>query len=356
LRDVVAEFVPRPLLTENLSAAVLFRMVSSQAPTVLADEADTWLRDNEELRGLLNAGHRRGATVYRCDGEANEVRAFAAYAPAVLCGIGPLPGTLHDRSIVIRLGRAKKGEVRERFDSRHTTREQAICRKLGRWCADNFARLEAADPAMPPGAFNRRADNWRPLFAVAELAGDNWPQRAAAAFALLAGDDVDAQGITAMLFSDIRGAFATHRVERMFSKTLVGALVAMSDRPWPEAHRGGEISETWLARKLAGFGIKPKTLRVGDDRAKGYSLADFADVFDRYLGGEGESKRDTVTNQAGVDEIDFSSRDTETGCHASKTHKTPVNTELSRCHGSKAPDGDSSTRFPTGEKREATYV
>jgi hypothetical protein len=252
LRDVLAVLVPRPLATENLSVAVLFRVIESRKPTVLADECDTWLRDNEELRGMLNAGHRRGGQALRCEGESNEVRAFNVFAPAVLCGIGALPGTLHDRSIAIRLERAKPGELRERFDSRRVERETELCRKLARFCADNKARLEACEPVLPSGAFNRLADNWRPLFAIAEIAGGNWPQRATAAFAkLTAKADADAQGIGTMLLADIQQAFNETRAERMFSKSLVETLCAISDRPWPEAHKGRPISETWLARGLA---------------------------------------------------------------------------------------------------------
>jgi hypothetical protein len=110
-----------------------------------------------------------------------------------------------DRSIVIRLERAKPGELKERFDSRRVDREKELCRKLARFVADNAARLEACDPVLPAGAFNRLADNWRPLFAVAEIAGGDWPQRAADAFAKLNGqDDADAQGIGTMLLADIR--------------------------------------------------------------------------------------------------------------------------------------------------------
>src|SRR5262249_13380565 len=157
----------RPLPTENLTAAVLFRVVEKRKPTVLADECDTWLHDNEELRGMFNAGHRRGGQALRCEGDSHEVQAFRVYGPAVLCGIGALPGTLHDRSIVIRLVRAKPGEVLARFDSRRTEEETELCRKLARWTADNFSRLETADPELPETAFNRLADNWRPLFAIA---------------------------------------------------------------------------------------------------------------------------------------------------------------------------------------------
>ena len=69
----------------------------------------------------------------------------------------------------------------------------------------------------------------------------------------------------------------------------------MKDRPWPEANRGKPISERWLARNLSRFEINPKTLRIGDERAKGYERAAFADTFERYLAGQGQLIRDTVT-------------------------------------------------------------
>jgi putative DNA primase/helicase len=269
---------------ENLSVAVLFRLVNAHAPTILADEYDAWLNDNEELRGLLNSGHRRGGQAFRCVGDSNEVRGFQVFAPAVLCGIGALPGTLHDRSIVIRLERAKPGELRERFDSRRVDREKELCRKLARWCADNTAKLESCEPILPSGAFNRLADNWRPLFAIAEIAGGDWPQRAAAAFAKLnSQDDAEAQGAGVMLLADVRQAFEGNRAEKMFSKTLVETLCAMSDRQWPEANKGKPISQTWLARRLRSFGISSRDVRIGDENAKGYCSADFAEAFERYL-------------------------------------------------------------------------
>jgi putative DNA primase/helicase len=337
-RDVVALFVPRPLSTENLTTAVLFRMVEKLRPTVLADEYDTWLKRDEELRGLFNAGHRRGGQAFRCEGDNHEVRGFRVFGPAVLCGIGALPGTLHDRSIVIRLQRAKPDEVQKRFDSRRTDRERELCRKLARWCIDNWGRLECCDPVLPEGAFNRLADNWRPLFALSEIAGGDWPKRAAVAFnKLTQHEDLDAQGMGVMLLSDIQQIFAGTSppsaedespvpIERAFSKQLIEWLCDMKDRPWPEAQRGKAISERWLARQLSRFGIHSKTLRIGEDRAKGYEREEFVDAFDRYLSGQTQFDRDSVTCQ-------------EKEIFASVTHdslvtdeNTPITEEMSRCH------------------------
>jgi hypothetical protein len=285
LRDVTGTLVPKPLFTENLTVAVLFRVVQKFKPTILADEYDGWIKNNPELCSLLNSGHRRGGQALRCEGDSNEVRAFNTFASAVLCGIGSLPGTLYDRSIVIRLERAKPGEVRQRFDPRHVERETELCRRLARFVADNIDALEVSDPKLPECAFNRLADNWRPLFAIAEIAGGNWPRRITKAFnRLISSQDVDAQGLGTMLLADVKQVFTD---DRIFSKDLVELLAQMKERPWPEVCRGKPINERWLARNLAAFGIHSKTLRIGEERAKGYELTDFGEVLDRYLPGRG---------------------------------------------------------------------
>lgn len=338
LRDVVASFVPRPIPAENVTPAGLFRLVTAYKPTILADEYDAWLRDDGELRGLLNAGHRRGGIIPRCEGDAHVPRLYIVFAPAVLCGIGALPGTLDDRSIKVRLMRAKRGEIPARFESRKTAAEKELCRKLARWAADNSARLAECDPQMPANAHNRLADNWRPLFAIAEVAGGDWPQRAASAFAkLTANDDSDAHGIGTMLLADIKEVFTRTGGDKSFSRDLVSALNEMKERPWPEAHHGRPITETWLARKLRTFAISPKTMRIGEERLKGYVVADFQDAFARFLPEGGLSKRDTVTAIETQAVTRFLKRDTAEPCHGFKSTQTLENKELSRCHGSNAP-------------------
>jgi putative DNA primase/helicase len=283
--DVLASLTARPLRTENMTAAVLFRLVEMHEPTLLLDEVETYLNKDEELRGLLNAGHKRGAKAYRCEGENNTVRGFAAFAPAALAGIGGLPGTLHDRSIVVRLVRAKSGEVAARFDSRRIQRETELCRKLARWTADNFNTLKSCDPQLPETAFNRLADNWRPLFAIAEIAGSDWPQLAHAAFvALTATADLDAQGAGTLLLSDIADIFAAICADRLASNKLADALAAIEGRPWAEwgKHRK-PISPNQLANQLRPFGVLPHTIRIGDETLRGYLLTDFQEAFDRYL-------------------------------------------------------------------------
>jgi hypothetical protein len=232
------------------------------------------------------------------------VRGFNAFAPAALAGIGNLPGTLHDRSIVIRLVRARPGEVLARFDSRRIETETELCRKLARWTADNFTRLETADPAMPETAYNRLADNWRPLFAIAQAAGADWPARAAVAFAALTGsEDTDAQGIGATLLADIAAIFSTEATDRLPSAKLAEALAHMEGRPWPEFGKPPKpITANGLARLLRRFSVAPHTIKLpGGDTAKGYLADDFGDAFARFIQKPAFRNRNPVTTPENID-------------------------------------------------------
>jgi putative DNA primase/helicase len=160
--DIVGELVARPLPTSNATTAAVFRTVEMASPTLLIDEADTFLRDNEELRGILNAGHRRGGSIIRTVGEDHEPRQFSTWAPAAIAMIGRLPDTLADRSVSISLRRKKPTERVQQFRSDRCLDLKNIARKIAKWVADNREVLAAADPDTGT-LFNRPADNWRPL-------------------------------------------------------------------------------------------------------------------------------------------------------------------------------------------------
>jgi hypothetical protein len=140
---------------------------------------------------------------------------------------------------------------------------------------------------MPDGAFNRLADNWRPLLAVAELAGGGWPARAREAFRLLtATSDMDAQGLGAMLLTDIREVFGREGQGRLTSRALADALGEFEGRPWAEFGKSRRpISPNQLATQLKKFGVAPRMMHIpGEEKNKrGYDVADFAEVFERFL-------------------------------------------------------------------------
>ena len=164
---------------QRVSAAV-FRVVEGYRPCLLVDEADTFLANRRSAR-RLNSGHRRGGSVLRTVGDDHEPRAFATYSAVAIGIIGTLPDTLADRSIPVDLKRKLSSEVTESFRIDRVGYLEVLARKAARWAQDNAGEIAGADPEMPAGVHSRAADNWRPLFAIADAAGGEWPKRVRAA-------------------------------------------------------------------------------------------------------------------------------------------------------------------------------
>src|SRR5262249_24451295 len=161
--------------TANVTSSAIFRVVEAYRPTLLVDEADTFLSGNDELRGIINSGHRRGGSVLRIVGDDHEPRQFSTYSPCAIALIGRLPDTLHDRSVVIDLKRRLASEIIKPFRADRAEHLDVLARQAARWCRDYADQIGETDPAMPWGVFNREADNWRPLLAIAAVAGGDWP-------------------------------------------------------------------------------------------------------------------------------------------------------------------------------------
>jgi putative DNA primase/helicase len=297
LLDVLTHLVWRPQLTANVTPAAIFRVIEAHQPTLLIDEADTFLYDNDGLRGVLN-GNRRSSQVLRTVGDQHEVRAFATYSACAIALIGSLPDTLHDRAIGIDLKRRLRSETIEPYRPDRAGHLDVLARKEVRWAADNAERVAATEPEMPAGIINREADNWRPLLAIADVAGGDWPDRArkAAKAAHVAATDDDAS-LLELLLGDLRAAFGTDKATEMIeiaSAELVKTLVAVEGRPWAEMGKARKpMTQNRLARMLKPLGIAPRQIGPEDGRLRGYVLADFMDAFGRYLAplpGEGGSQ------------------------------------------------------------------
>ncbi len=281
--DVLENLTPRSIRSENVTTAVLFRIIDGHRPTVLLDEADSFLKDNEELRGALNAGHRKGGKHLRCEGDGNELKAFKTFAPTAIASIGALSGTLADRSIPLVMRRARADERIEVFRSDRAHHERILARKVARWAADNFKALSEADPVFPPALFNRSADNWRSLLAIADLCSEGWSERARAIAVLITTNEMDADSVGEMLLADLRDLFQERRVDKLSSTEIVEALTKLEGRPWVEWRRGNPITANGVARLLKPFKISSSTVRLEAGTAKGYRLDQFKDVFVRYL-------------------------------------------------------------------------
>jgi hypothetical protein len=286
LLDVLSRLVWRPIEVANTSVSPVFRAIELARPSLLIDEADTFLSNNDELRGILNSGHRRGGSVLRNVGDDHEPRQFSTYAACAIAMIGKLPDTLANRSVAIELQRRLAGESVESFRLDRTENLDRLASKAAHWAADHLDRVREADPLMPPGVFNRVADNWRPLLAIADIAGGEWPVRARRALGAIQAA-VEDDSARVKLLVDIRAIFTGRGVDRLPSGELVEALVAIEGRPWGEWKGGKPLSQNGLARLIKPLKIKPDSVRIGVRTPKGYYLTQFEDAFRRYLGQEG---------------------------------------------------------------------
>ena len=300
LLGVLSELVNRPVMASNISPPAFFRVIEEARPTLIIDEADTFLKGNDELRGILNSGYRRRAAyVLRVSGarsgpnaegggrmaESGEKQAgaglvrFSTWCPKVMAAIGELPETLADRCIIIRMERKTAGEQCEPLRGFEGA---PLRRKCARFVQDRGDEMAKARPAMPPGLNDRAADIWEPLLAVADLAGGKWPEKARAAAAGLAAQAQESNPIGTLLLH-IMIVFAAAKAERRFSREMVVELNRLGARAWSELGDGRSITEMWLARQLRPYGIRPKTVWIGEAHAKGYLKEDFGEAFRRYI-------------------------------------------------------------------------
>lgn len=290
LLEITALLVPNPVEAVNVTAAYLFRKVGADGkrPTILYDEIDTVFgpkaNGNEEIRGLLNAGHRKGAVAGRCymNGKTVETEEILAYCAVALAGLGHLPDTILSRSIVIRMRRRSAAERVEPYRRRvHAPEGDALRNRIAAWAASIQDEVADAWPMMPDGVEDRDSDVWEPLLAVADAAGGAWPERArVAAVALVADSKESTPSLGIRLLADLRKVFGEQEV--MATEALLAALHALPEAPWEDL-RGKPLAARGLARMLNEYGVKSKTIRIGGTTPRGYARADLADAWSRYL-------------------------------------------------------------------------
>jgi hypothetical protein len=282
--------VPRPVEAVNVTPAYLFRKVGSEdgRPTILFDEIDTVFgpkaKDNEEIRGLLNAGHRRGAVAGRCvvRGKVVETEEIPAYCAVALAGLGGLPDTILTRSVVVRMRRRAPSEVVCAFRRReHGPEGHDLRGRLEAWATEVIDRVTGAWPDIPEGITDRDADVWEPLLAVADVAGGDWPKRArVSAVTLVTDSKAGTPSLGIRLLADIRTVFAEQA--QLPTATLLHYLSALEEAPWGDL-KGKALDGRGLASRLKPYGIERSTIRVGLATAKGYRREDFHDAWARYL-------------------------------------------------------------------------
>ncbi|MBM3557418.1 MAG: DUF3631 domain-containing protein, partial [Alphaproteobacteria bacterium] len=191
LLSILEALVCKPCPATLISAPALFRTVEAARPTFLIDEADTFVRDNGDLRNVVNSGYRRFGVTVKTAGEYHEPRQFSTFGPVALAAIGKLPDTIMDRSVAIPMRRRGVGESVESWREFKADSLAIFARQAARWADDNCAMLGNVNPIAPSALNDRAADNWYILFAIADRCGGDWPERAREAALALAANAED---------------------------------------------------------------------------------------------------------------------------------------------------------------------
>jgi hypothetical protein len=291
--EVIELLVRAPWRAIEPTEAVLFRKIAKEQPTLLLDEVDViFARDRKgdaqaALRGIINAGNQRGASIPRAEEFGRKLTDFPIFCPKALAGIGhALPATVIDRSIKVPMVRRTKAERGERFKRRDV---QAVADDLRKRLQD--AVLEAmpmltawrewrADEELLVN--ERAAEAWEPLFAIAETADGRWYTGCRELARMTQGEREVPVNIRLLI--DCRTVFEDHgNPDALSSRDLLEWLKLIEGSPWSSFWVGGPGDQGALARKLNEFGIKSKNVRFGDEVRKGFRHEDFAEAWLRYV-------------------------------------------------------------------------
>ena len=250
--------------------AALFRAIEASHPTLIVDEADTFLAKNSELRGILNSGHnRRTASVLRVEklGKKHTSVRYSTWAPKAIASIGNLSDTLHDRSIVIRLRRKLSSEKVRNFRADRVQALTNLCRMAARWAQDNLDTLRNLDASVPGQLHDRQADNWRALFNIADRIGGDWGAKARAAALAIEGAESECENASPTspirLLADCRTVFEDQDVTELSAKEIIARLCALDETPWRDYRSGKPITEAAFAALLRPFGITSQRQPLG---------------------------------------------------------------------------------------------
>jgi hypothetical protein len=292
LLEVAELLVRAPLPTANISDAALFRAIGAKiTPTLLLDEVDAIFgpkaRDREDLRGLLNAGYRRGAVARRMGGaRMTTLEEFPVFCAKALALIGKLPETISNRTILIRLERRTRDEPIERFRRRVIAPEAESLRdRLADWLEPQVDELRSAWPQLPEELDDRAQDIWEPLLAIADLAGGDWPERARTAAVRLSGAEVrnEEESQLALLLANIQHVFKSNGTQRYRTADLIDELCKIEESPWGDWY-GKPITAQALSKLLRPFRIKTMPIWVDGQTFRGYKAEQFTEAFHRVLG------------------------------------------------------------------------
>jgi hypothetical protein len=307
VQDINAPISNTPIVATGLKPETLFRLLEKYHPTLHMDECHLYIKKSEDHQLVLNGGFQKGKPVYRCVGDSHDPQPFDIFGPKCLASIGDLPDTIEDRSLIVEMVRKTRGQrVRPWERGEQVEREELrpIRRRIKRWCLDHIEALRAANPEIPQAlkdANDRAVDIWRPLFAIADVVGGGWPERARHAAVFLTERAVESAPETAgtELLRNLRAIYYPHRDgvptqprEVVSIARLVARLNEQEDWMWKTYSNGHPLSGYSLKKLLGAYKVKSRQRHItaadeyghhNGERVRGFWRDELDPVFERYL-------------------------------------------------------------------------
>jgi len=283
LLTILEGLTNRALVASNISPSAVFRTIEGYKPTLLLDEADTGLAENEELRGIINAGHtKRTAFVIRAGSKETNFapERFNTFCPKVVAMIGQPVNTWIDRSIHIKMERKPSNLRVKKLPNNYYKEKQILRQKLLKWASGlNVPEVLNSNFDL---VNDRAEDNWGPLIYIASTLSDGWFEEAREAMFMMEQREED-EDLRIELLRDVKAFFDESGEKKVFSRNLVEYLNGLEDRPWGDYNHGRGVTASWMSRQLKMFNIQSKSIRKTETVAKGYSKSNFKKVFALYL-------------------------------------------------------------------------
>lgn len=258
--EVLNEVTRNANLVSGMTGPTLFHMIEAIRPTLFLDEVDTIYSGskNEELRGVLNGGYKHNGKVARVDAKSElGFREFSTFCPKVLAGIdnGQVPNTVLDRSITIRLLKAKPGAVKPFYSEDVEELAEDLMDRIGTWYAANKDTLTDRTKRPEPieGLSDRQNDIVRPLLTIAATI-PGWEKRARVSLTAVFSDAGTPLTPQADALNTVREYMTAHDLDRI-SSAKVAELVGQNAKQ--------------VGAWFSAFGVTPATLRGFDARPAG---------------------------------------------------------------------------------------
>lgn len=186
LMEIMSTIAFNGEISASATAAVLFRDVQSNQPTLFLDEVERLRTQDRERFGavleVLNTGYAKTGLVKRVGGKNfDTVHSFSTFSPKVFAGINGVHDVLADRAIPILMVRRLAEESVERYretkvnlETHRRIRDELYVFALSYGPQIGEAYSSATDEI--PGLehlSNREYDIWSPIFAVAQCVDES---------------------------------------------------------------------------------------------------------------------------------------------------------------------------------------